>query len=389
MNIAGYRKLLDPVVQAQSFRRQPGLLGHLAAHLLLVTGLGLFAATHVASLPFWALVGLGVLAGHSVGILAFVGHEIGHGAVVAQRQLRWLTGCLAWTYGLFTNTAVQGRAHNLLHHGHGNALQDPDRRPTLDEAAKDWVDAWVATWIFPNSRTPWCFGLLGFHASLCGYHIKLLTHSLARTGSRFDTRMPPKVRALAAFEFLWSASVYLALWALAGFSPWMALYLWVMYATATTVDGLYIATNHLLCGYDEHEHDPVQQTVSLKLPAWIDFLHLRFSHHTEHHLYPTAGPAHYPVIRQALRTHFADRYLELTMPQAIRLLFQSPLAIAGPNALADVDGKGERPVRFALNPSPAPAPSPPPPPAEPPLAQAEPGPHPEGPPLGALGATGA
>lgn len=350
MNIASYRKALDPWVLPQHFRRQPSVLLHLAFHLVLVTGLCATAATQLAWLPWWALLPMAMLAGHSVGILAFVGHEIGHGAVVANRQLRWFTGFLAWTYGLFTNTAVQGRAHNLYHHVHGNSLQDPDRRPTLDEAAQDWVDAWVATWIFPNSRTPWVFGLMGFHASLCGYHIKLLTHSLWRTGSRYDTRMSPKVRGLAAFEFLWSAGLYFAFFAWSGFSPWMALFLWVMYASATTLDGLYIATNHLLCGYDAEEHDPVQQTVSLTMPAWVDFLHLRFSHHTEHHLYPTAGPANYPAIRQALREHFPQQYLEMSMAKAVGLLFQSPLAIAGPNRLADVDGRDERPVTFAVGP---------------------------------------
>ncbi len=348
MHIAEYRRVLDPVIEPARFHRQCGVLVHLAVHLALVTAISVYVATHVAALPVWAIAGLALFTGHSVGILAFAAHEIGHGAVLLNRHARWGFECLGWTYVLFTNSAVQRRAHNLLHHVHGNTARDPDRRPTLDEAAIYPANAFLTTLIFPNSRVPWIFGLAGFHAAICMYHINLLTHSLFKLKTRYDTGMSDRARAQAALEFAWNAAVYAALWGLSGFSPWMALYLWLMYAAATTLDGIYIATNHMLTGYDPEVHDPVQQTVTLALPAWVDFLHLRFSHHTEHHLYPTAGPAHYPAIRAALKAHFPDQYHDLTLPQALKLLFASPIAIAGENLLAHADGAGVRPVTFPL-----------------------------------------
>ena len=348
MHIADYRRMLDPVVEPARFQRQRGVLAHLVVHLALVTGLAAYVALRVETLPAWTIAALALVAGHSVGILAFAAHEIGHGAVVRSRYARWAFEGLGWTYVLFTNAAVQHRAHNLLHHVHGNTARDPDRRPTLDETALYPVNAFLTTLIFPNSRVPWIFGLAGFHASICAYHVNLLTHSLAKLGTRYDTGMSDRARAHAAVAFAWSAAVYAALWGLSGFSPWMALFLWLMYATATTLDGIYIATNHMLTGYDPEVHDPVQQTVTLVLPGWVDFLHLRFSHHTEHHLYPTAGPANYPAIREALKAHFPDQYHDLTLPQALRALFASPIAIAGENLLAHADGRGPRPVPFPL-----------------------------------------
>lgn len=348
MHIAEYRRVLDPIVEPARFRRQRGVLVHLAVHLVLVTAVSAYVALHVATLPGWAIAALALLAGHSVGILAFAAHEVGHGAVLLHRHARWACEALGWTYVLFTNSAVQRRAHNLLHHVHGNTARDPDRRPTLDEAAIYPTNIFLTTLIFPNSRVPWIFGLAGFHAAICVYHINLLTHSLFKLKTRYDTGMSDRVRAQAALEFAWNAAVYAALWGLSGFSPWMALYLWLMYAAATTLDGIYIATNHMLTGYDPDVHDPVQQTVTLILPRWVDFLHLGFSHHTEHHLYPTAGPAHYPAIRAALKAHFPDHYHDLTLPEALRLLFASPIAIAGPDLLAHADGAGVRPVSFPL-----------------------------------------
>lgn len=348
MQIAEYRRVLDPIVEPARFHRQRGVLIHLVVHFVLVTGLSLYVATHVAALPGWAIAALALLAGHSVGILAFAAHEVGHGAVLLHRHARWWFECLGWTYVLFTNSAVQRRAHNLLHHVHGNTARDPDRRPTLDETALYPINSFLTTLIFPNSRVPWICGLAGFHAAICVYHINLLTHSLFKLRTRYDTGMSDRVRAQAALEFAWNGAVYAALWGLSGCSPWMALYLWLMYAAATTLDGIYIATNHMLAGYDPDVHDPVQQTVTLVLPAWVDFLHLRFSHHTEHHLYPTAGPAHYPAIRAALQAHFPAQYHALTLPEALRLLFASPIAIAGENQLAHADGQGARPVPFPL-----------------------------------------
>lgn len=350
MNIAEYRRALDPIVQPAQFRRQLGVLVHLAVHVTLVTCVSVWVALNIATLPVWAIAALALFSGHSVGILAFAAHEIGHAAVLRHRHARWFCEFLGWTYVLFTCSAVQRRAHNLLHHVHGNTARDPDRRPTLDETATYPLNAFLTTLIFPNARVPWIFGLLGFHAAICAYHINLLTHSLFRIPTRYDTGMSDRVRVQAALEFAWNAAVYAALFGLAGFSGYMALYLWLMYAAATTLDGIYIATNHMLAGYDETEHDPVAQTVTLDLPRWVDFLHLSFSHHTEHHLYPTAGPAHYPAIRAALKAHFPDRYHSLTLPQALKLLFASPIAIAGPDLLAHADGTGLRPVSFPVRP---------------------------------------
>lgn len=349
LNIADYRRILDPKLEPARFHRQPSVVGHLVVHATFVTIVLAWVAPNIATVPLWALLLLAALAGHSVGILAFAAHEIGHGAVLRGRGARWLGEFIGWTYVLFTCSAVQRRAHNLLHHNHGNTLNDPDRRPTLDEATMYRAQAWITTLIFPNSRVPWFCGLLGFHAAICVYHINLLTHSLFRLPTRYNTGMTDKVRLQATGEFAWNAAVYAFFLGLAGFSPWMGLFLWVMYATATTLDGIYIATNHMLTGYHPDEHDPVAQTVTLSLPGWVDFLHLRFSHHTEHHLYPTAGPAHYPAIRAALRARFPDRYHELNLPQALHRLFGSPIAIAGPDVLADVDGRDARPVTFPLD----------------------------------------
>jgi fatty acid desaturase len=323
----------------------------MACHLAIVVGLGLTVAHHVTAWPFWAIALSAAVAGHSVGVLAFAGHEIVHGAVVRRQALRYPLEVLAWTFALFSNSTIQRKAHNQLHHVYANTPRDPDRRPTLEEVNADKLDGFLATLVFPNGRMPWIFGIFGFHLSISSYHNKLLWMSVFANGARFDLKLSNRLRLRAFLEFAWSAGCYGLLFAASGFHPLMAVYLWLMYMAATTMDGLYIATHHMLTGQrPEGESDPVQQTVSLKLPAWVDFLHLRFSHHAEHHLYATAGGKHYPAIRRALQEHYGDRYHLLMPGQALKHLFGSPIAVLDDNRLVHVDGTGAVPVTFPVQP---------------------------------------
>ncbi len=333
MTASEYRAALADRLDAEAFGQDRGVLVHLAVHLAIVLACAWAAATHAALWPLWALLALGAVAGHSVGIAAFAAHEIGHGAVLAPSFLRALAEHLGWLFALFATPTLMQRAHNGMHHGFANTPRDPDRRPNLAEI--DQVGPWVAramTWLFPNRRHPVASAILGFSAAICSYHVHLLVHTLGRTGTRYDVALGPGKRRQVLLEFCSNAGAYLGLWAASGWHPAMAAFLSLMYVTATTLDGLYIATNHTLTGQAD-EHDPLAQTVSLRVPEWLDVLHLRFSHHTEHHVYPHAGPRHYPAIRTALRERFPDRYLELTWPEALGRLLASPVADPVPEAI--------------------------------------------------------
>lgn len=344
MTTAEYRADLDPLVRPDGMGRDLGVLGHLAVHLAVIVGLGLLAAFHAADWPLPVLLGMAVVAGHSVGIAAFAAHEIGHGAVLRPGPFRGACEWAGWTFALFATPTMQRRAHNAMHHAFANTTRDPDRRPNLHEIALAGpVAARAMTWLFPNRRHPVASAVLGFSAAICSYHVHLLWHTLRCTGTRYDMGLPCGLRVRVALEFGWNVTAYGGLWAASGFRPAMAAYLWLMYVAATTLDGLYIATNHTLTGQAD-VHDPLAQTVSLRVPRWVDFLHLGFSHHTEHHLYPHAGPRHYPAIRRALRERFPERYLELTWGQALRLLVSSPLALADDLRLCDPDGAGPLPA---------------------------------------------
>lgn len=346
MTVAEYRRRLDPYVRPEAFRAHPGVLLHALVHLAIVISCNLWVARHPAALP-WSL-GLALVAGHSVGILAFAGHEILHGAVVRRPWARYPLALVAWTFSIFATPLMQQRAHNAEHHRYTNTERDPDRRIYLHELGSDPSMRRLLPWLFPNRLHPVASPILGFALAVFTYHSQLLFHSLRRVGGRYDMRLSDRQRLQASLEFAWNVSAQLLFWAASGFHPVMPLYLVLVYYVATTLDSLYIATNHLMSGLADGPCDQVLQTVSLRVPAWMDFIHLGFSHHTEHHLYPNAGPRYYPRIRAALRTEFPDRYRELTMPAALRLLLTCPAVALDANTLVHPDGLGAMPVPFPV-----------------------------------------
>lgn len=348
MNASQYRRALRPYLNARRHRDDRSVVAHLSVHMVLIVTTMVAAALYVDTLHWAAVLAMAVFAGHSGLVVAFAAHEITHGVGGLSRRWRAIVEPIAWLPTLFAVPTTQRKAHNVLHHGHTNAANDPDRRLTLSEVKALGPVARLATWLIPNRRHPLVTAIHGFSFSIFSYHNSILWHSLLQTGELYDTRLTSRQRRRAAREFTVSAGLWIGLWALSGFSGLMLAALCLMYFTTTTIAAMYIATNHLLNGLVADENDPLATTVSVRVPRWVDWLHLNFSHHVAHHLYPTAGYKDLPAVRTALREHFPDRYTELPWPVALRMLFTVPLAMADANTLVDVDGSAPVTVPFPV-----------------------------------------
>ena len=343
---SAYRRALAPDLD---LRPRPGdrlVALHLLAHVGLALGLGALAAAKAATWPLSALALLALPAGHSLMVAAFAAHELGHGAARFPKPVRALLVQLGWTFAIFATPTTQHHAHNQRHHKLTNTPRDPDRRLTLEELRVAKADG-VAPWLFPNGAHPIPGALVGFAMSVFGYHTSLFWHSVLRTGELYDLELTDRARRRAIAEACFNGGVQLALFAASGFAGGMALYLALTYWVGASLAGAYIATNHLLCGLsDEAEQDELAAGVSLRMPEWLDRLHLRFSHHVEHHLFPGAAHGALPAVRAALEARFPERFQTLTWGEALRRLLRAPLAVADKNTLAHPDGSGARRVDF-------------------------------------------
>ncbi|NJO76538.1 MAG: fatty acid desaturase, partial [Leptolyngbyaceae cyanobacterium RM1_406_9] len=85
----------------------------------------------------------------------------------------------------------------------------------------------------------------------------------------------------------------------------------------------YIFTNHMLCQMTSI-NDPLVNSVSLKIPKLFDVLHLNFSYHTEHHIFPGINSDYYPVVQKLLQTYHPKRFNLLEAREVWRLLMQTP-----------------------------------------------------------------
>jgi fatty acid desaturase len=72
------------------------------------------------------------------------------------------------------------------------------------------------------------------------------------------------------------------------------------------------------------DNDPLANSVSLLLPAGFDILHLNFSHHVEHHIFPGMNTNFYPMLRHILLERYPDRYQSLSGAEAWHRLLTTP-----------------------------------------------------------------
>jgi fatty acid desaturase len=243
--------------------------------------------------------------------LGFLGHEIMHGAVI--RQPRWLQSFLG---GICFSQFLLGpelwkQWHNWQHH---NNTQHPTNDPDTS-----------ATWQqYQKSRALRIFyGLVSRHGVL---FFALLTVWFTFQSHRMllsTFRKEPKLRWTLFGQWI------------APFLFWNGLVLWLLgpanfvwgYVLPTLGGGFiamsYIATNHLLNPQME-DRDELQASLSVTVPWPFDKWHLEFKNHAEHHIFPAVSGEHAWAIRKAILTLWPDRYHEMSIWQALKLLWKTP-----------------------------------------------------------------
>jgi fatty acid desaturase len=92
----------------------------------------------------------------------------------------------------------------------------------------------------------------------------------------------------------------------------------------------YVFTNHFLHPIQESPH-PLSGSSTVIVPGWIDRLHSHFSHHTEHHVFPTLRSEYYPALSKILEDRFPGQYHRLPIMEAWRHLWKNPPFLKSPS----------------------------------------------------------
>ena len=308
---AEYSAALSPLLPRHVFQPRPQRLVFGAIHAVIVTACT-WGIMVVATWPLQLL--LGVLLGHSLAIISFLGHEILHGSVVKGRTLVRLLGGLCFSFwGLLPWVWV--RWHNQIHHKHTN---DPFVDPDCWGKELTYRVSRVARfleWFSPGSgRLTSALYLPAF------FSVKVLVMIAVFPGfikSRWE-----RIQALGYFlavNTLWCGLGFGAL----GGRGILVLYV-VPLMAANTVIMSYIATNHSLNRLTETANDCLANSLTVRSPRFLERLHLNFNYHVEHHVFPSVSPHHAPLIREHVRRGWGERYQELSHIQALVQLYHTP-----------------------------------------------------------------
>ncbi len=266
-----------------------------------------------APLPWYAALPISMALGVLYASLFFFGHEVGHGAVIRSRRGRsavlYVT-CLIY----MLSPHLWLIWHNHAHHGHTNmADHDPDTFGTLEQWSRN-PDSQLLARFAPGSGHWLSILYLPLFFTLQSHGV-LWLFGTGPAFRRLDRRRA--IRDSALMALFW---IVMAVWA----GPRGALFAIVIpMLTVNVVMMSYVVTNHMLRPLADGP-DSLTTTMSVSTFKLIDWLLFNFSHHVEHHLFPSMSPRYYPRVRRSLRRHAADRYLAPAHWRAVLLVFRTP-----------------------------------------------------------------
>jgi fatty acid desaturase len=311
-SVQHYARELRPHLPAEAFEPATGRLLWVPLHLAIIAALGAWVV--LGTPPWYVALVCAVVAGHSWGCLGFVAHEALHHALTRNRTVEKLVGYVG--FGLYGLSPTLWTAwHNQAHHGNtGRPVADPDGFGRLGFWRKNAVVRTLEK-LSPGSGHKRSAAFLFVWFSLHSFLV-LVFHS---ERNRYYSRISRRTVYLESGAML---AFWLGVLALVG--PWSFLFVYVVpLLVANALVMSYIATNHFLNPLTEL-NDPLVNSLSVTSPRWIEWLHLQFGYHVEHHIFPTLSGRHAPALRDVLVRFHGDRYLSMPHTRALRLLYTRP-----------------------------------------------------------------
>lgn len=335
---ASYAKKLRPFLPDEAFVPDPTKLVILLTNLVILI-LGWVIASKLPSYPSYLsflYLPLAVVMGNSIIVLLFSTHNLMHGSVIKNSRLIYIFSLLGLSM-LWMPPTLWKAVHNRVHHNKTNSLADPDRN-YLYEQPQTW-GKWIQDLFVPSLEVSPIWLIVGTATAWVVHTFRNLTSVLLFNSEKVNYvpaafTVNAKDRQVIASEFFVILTIHLSILTylhqpmklLVGyFIPLGIGYAGVMF---------YIYTNHMLCRMTSI-NDPLLNSVSIRVPKLFDLLHLNFSYHTEHHIFPGINSDYYPMVQKLLETHYPERMNLLNAGEAWRLLLQTPRHYKDENTFTD------------------------------------------------------
>lgn len=311
-SLASYTSALRPHLPDAVFEPAHSRLLWIPVHVAIIAALAYAIATRRLPAPLWPVASIAI--GIAMSAIAFLGHEVLHGAIVrgrvAIRALGWF--CLL----PFTVPPTLWTSwHNRVHHNQcAQVGRDPDMYPTLAEYREQPAARIMADYFgFGGRRWRSVISLLlGF----TGQSQQMLWQA------RGLGILTPRQHRRAFVELALGVAFWVAVAIAVGGIAFLFVYVLPL-IVANVVVMSFILTNHSLSALTPGVNDPLVNSLSVTLPRPLEWLSLDFGYHVEHHLFPTMSARHGRRVRAALRAQFPERYQSMPLPQALRQLYRT------------------------------------------------------------------
>lgn len=263
------------------------------------------------SLPIKLL--LSIMAGLSFGALAFFAHEALHGSVVRNRKAQDILGFIGFM-PFFISPTFWRLWHNRLHHGNTQAIiTDPDAFPTL----KIFKHSKFMRFMYPftpgsGHKRSYLYFFFWF-----SFHILVAQFYLRFRNKQFDGLNHKRVTLeMSAQIIIWMALLY---WLGPANLVWTFV---IPFMLQNYLTMSYVSTNHNLNPLTR-TNDPLVNSLSVTNHPILEWLHLNFGYHVEHHIFPAINGKHAKDISHILKSEFGPAYLIMEKTQAMKLLYQT------------------------------------------------------------------
>ena len=328
MTQADYAKKLRPLLPSEAFLPDRDKVWILLINVMIMI-VGWAIASYLDRWSWyylWLYLPIAVIMGNSVIVLLFSTHDLLHSSAISNPWLRRVISLFGLTM-LWMPPTLWKAVHNREHHNKTNSEQDPDRS-FLFSQPNNW-GKWIQNAFIPSSEVN-PIGLVVGMAHSWGIHTFRNLTSVLFFNNR-SAQYPvvafsisEKERTAIALELLAIIGLHLTIILSLGFSPIKLLLsyflpIWIGYSGLM----FYIFTNHLLCRMTD-KNDVLVNSLSIRVPKIFDLLHINFSYHTEHHIFPGMNPSYYPMVQELLLTHYPDQFNLMDADKAWKLMLETP-----------------------------------------------------------------
>jgi fatty acid desaturase len=324
------RMQLRKNLPASTFEPKP-IYGY-AAFLASALGVGIIVGCHLVSPPWYVLLIASIVIGQIWANASFAGHEALHGAIFKNKFLIDALTLIGFAHH-FVGVEGWRTWHIRAHHSHTNKEgMDPDIVGLAKDYPHSRLTQFMNTFTIGSGR--WWSILCLFAQFTVQGHLALWCHGpkwIEEKTIRYDiNRARVETICLVAFWGMcaWWLGWYHAVW---------LLLLPLLMCNFTLMS--YICTQHFLRPLTEF-NDPLPNSLSVRTWKFFDIIHLHFSYHREHHLFPSMSHSMGPVLQKEME-RLGFGVPAMTHWEAMKLVILTPRLYRDSHSL-EMSGTGEK-----------------------------------------------